>query len=242
MPVDRTFQDLAVRRSRRGFAVESPEFYSWDEDPREVIDTAETVQSARQCAREREITYTIDAQDRISALGGAWSEFARRNDAPELEPESVVGRRIWDFIRGKQVQRLYEDAMHLVRHRGKQLEIPARCDSPTHARWTRQILVPGEHGEILQRSIVVHEAHRVFAPILDRTVQRGAFALPICDFCCDCLLDSRWIALEDALARLGPDDQGEMPQLQRSACPHCASVFRAEMRRSPSVRPLRKAG
>jgi hypothetical protein len=227
MTADRTLDRLAVRRIHGGFALESPELYCWDEDPREVIDTAEAVHPAHQCGREREIHYTIDPDDRISGVGGAWSEFARRNEAPELEPEAVVGRHIWDFIQGKEVQRLYQDVMHQVRHRGKQVEIPARCDSPTHARWTRQTLAPGERGAILQRSIIVHETYRVFAPILDRTLRRGASTLPICDFCNGCLLDSRWIALEDVLARLGSDDPDELPQLQRSVCRRCADALRA---------------
>jgi hypothetical protein len=235
MTAHRSLTDLTVRRSHHGFAVESPELYCWDEDPEEVIQTAEAVHSAAVSGHEREITYTLDSHDRIVELGGAWTEFAHRNDAPELTAESVIGRQIWNFIVGRETLRLYEDAMRQVRQRGKQVAIPARCDSPTHARWIQVTLSPGAQGQVRQRSVIVHEAYRVYAPLLDRSVPRSDLTLAICSFCNDCHIDSRWTGLESLLDRL--DWQSEaMPRLQRTVCPRCTRRVHGEIQRAPCVR------
>src|SRR5262249_54871616 len=78
---------------------------------------------------EGTIVYRIDRGDVIAEVGGAWLAFALANYAPELAPEKVVGRPLWDFVVGPTTRQLYRDLLARARS-GRAARFPFRCDGP----------------------------------------------------------------------------------------------------------------
>ncbi len=221
---------LTVRTRHGGYAVESPAFYSWDEDASEVLDTAEVVRSADDRRSPRVVDYAIDADDRVLRVGRGWSRFARANGAPELAARIVLGRSLWDFVAGDATQRLYARIFDRVRQSAEGVEVPFRCDSPEYARWMRLAISPEAEGGVALRSRLVREGYRVFAPILGKAPTAPGRPLPMCSFCRRCWIESHWLAVEDALARLDLLDAEKMPEVQHRVCRRCAGIVGDELR------------
>jgi hypothetical protein len=81
--------------------------------------------------------YTLDKQDRISALNGGWDEFANKNGGKNLSSQDICGRKIWDFVTGDATRMWLEALFQLTRLRGTSIERPYRCDSPNLKRFMR---------------------------------------------------------------------------------------------------------
>lgn len=92
------------------------------------------------------ITYDIDDADRLSAVDGDWSAFARDNGAPYLA-DSVLGRPLWDFIEGDSVCAVYRQLLERVR-RGSTVTFPFRCDGPGLTRSLLMTMSPGAQGSV----------------------------------------------------------------------------------------------
>ena len=93
------------------------------------------------------VIYSIDADDRITAVNQEWGRFAEANGG-NPDPAAVVGRKLWDFIIDEGNRRLYQAMVHCVRQRVAPLHIPFRCDSPTVERHMTMTIAPGNLAEV----------------------------------------------------------------------------------------------
>ena len=73
-------------------------------------------------------TYRIDAHDVILDVDAEWLEFAELNDTPDLSRDRVVGRPLWDFIAGAEVEHLFRMIFERCRERSSGARVPFRCD------------------------------------------------------------------------------------------------------------------
>ena len=62
-----------------------------------------------------EISYLIDAQDRLLAVSPEWLEFALKNQGDGLTPDHVQGRSLWAFIADGPTRELYQAVLTRVR-------------------------------------------------------------------------------------------------------------------------------
>jgi hypothetical protein len=168
--------------------------------------------------------YEIDADDRIRMLGGRWLRFARENDAPELTPEAVIGRPLWEFIAGAETHALYREVLRRVREEDVRLVLPFRCDSPSFQRWMRLVMTPRGGGAVRFDGLMVRKLERLHLGILDPHAPRRPQDLPMCSCCKRVHLDFDWLEPEAAIARLHVLGAEPYPRLKQVICLSCQSV------------------
>jgi len=90
------------------------------------------------------LAFETDRNGTILAIGETgWNSFAAENGAPELTADAVIGRNLFSFIEGEQVQ----DQTRQILERISQdpnwaWVLPFRCDSPQRQRNVLQSLRP----------------------------------------------------------------------------------------------------
>ena len=81
--------------------------------------------------QQRTIIYSIDKHDVLTNIGDGWSEFASENDGVDvLYPDSVIGKSLWDFVKGHSLRQIYQEIVRDVRGNDRSVGFDYRCDSP----------------------------------------------------------------------------------------------------------------
>ncbi|MFO7832204.1 MAG: hypothetical protein R6V18_09535 [Desulfuromonadaceae bacterium] len=95
------------------------------------------------------VVYFIDKNNVICEIGEGWDGAARTGNAPDsLNHDQVIDNPI-SYCMSDDNTRMYYDAMFkLCRLRNETLMRDYRCDSSTHQRFMRVILIPLEDGRI----------------------------------------------------------------------------------------------
>ncbi len=178
--------------------------------------------------------YQIGHDDRITFVDSKWISFAERNKAPELTERAIVGKSIWNFVAGREVQHLYGLMFHVARSEGREVAVPFRCDSPTSRRFMELRVAPGQKGALSFQSLLVREEARAYIELPD-TGDRAPEALQtICSWCKRLhLKDDSWVEIERAVRELGLFGSARLPRLTHGICPDCRSEIRQEIRTLP---------
>lgn len=173
--------------------------------------------------------FEIDASDRIVAVDRAWLEYAAANDAPDLTRDRVLETSLWDYIEGSELKLLYHGILERVRESNTPLEIPFRCDSPTHARFMRLRIAPRGIGHSLQlESKTLRITQRASIGLLERDrADPNMRPLSICSVCKAIRMpDSNWAELEEAIVKLELTGAYDPPRLSHGICDHCSDQLR----------------
>ena len=89
-----------------------------------------------------DITYWLDATDRIIKVSSSWNNLATVTNSQAILEEKIVGQRLWVFIQGS-TTRLWVDAvLNYARISGKAVEKQYRCDSPTDKQFMLMRVIP----------------------------------------------------------------------------------------------------
>ena len=107
------------------------------------------------------LAFATDRDGVIMSVGARnWNAFAARNGAPELQADAVIGRNLFDFISGAQVQAQVKHAMErLAQHRNASWVLSFRCDAPDCMRKMEQRLKP-VFSERLCKGFIFHTVER----------------------------------------------------------------------------------
>jgi hypothetical protein len=169
----------------------------------------------------KEISYVVDAQDRLVSVSPEWGEFARDNDAAELAREGVTGRTLWSFIHDDETRSLYRQLLARVRS-GQPTNLVLRCDGPAVRRLIELRMRPGACGLIEFRSVLLASKRRPVQRLFDRSMPRSRERLRVCGWC-DRVDTGRkqWAELEDAVEDLGLAGRAEWPGVEPCTCPVC---------------------
>jgi hypothetical protein len=171
---------------------------------------------------EGKVSYQIDSQERIVAVGDDWLDFARGNGAPELTAEAVVGACWSDFVADPETRSLYGKIFDRVRLNDAELIVPFRCDSPDRFRFMRLVISPGLGGTLTCLGLLEREQERPFYSILDKAFPRSDRSLPICSLCRKVeVAPKEWLEIEDAVVRLDLLDSTRVPRLEERVCAEC---------------------
>ncbi len=170
------------------------------------------------------VHYRLDANDVVADVGGAFVDFARANGAPELTPELVLGRSVWDFVAGEETRALYRILYERVRRDGSSLRIPFRCDSPDRFRFMELALTPAAAGAIDCDAVLLREQARPHLRLLDGLLPRSRTRLPMCSLCKRIFVFGEWSLPEAAVARLEMFDDASPPQLDYATCNQCRTL------------------
>ncbi len=176
------------------------------------------------------IRYQLDPQDRIQAVDTAWLAFARANAGPELDPDAVLGRRIWDFIAGKETRHLYRLLIDKARREWREMAVPLRCDSPTRRRYLELAIKPLADGVVEFSSSTIREEPRPFVALLDPSVARSDDLLVICSWCKHVRTrGNEWVEVERAIRRLDLFASDPLPQLTHGICSACEAEIESKI-------------
>lgn len=176
--------------------------------------------------------YSVDERDVLISVNSEWLAFAQENGAPQLTENAVLGRALWDFVKGAATVRLYQAVLGRVRSSGQPVVLPFRCDSPALRRYMRLEMTAGPGGVVHFAGILERvEATRPLS-VLDASAARSDDFLTLCSWCKRALIETAgWLEVEDAAARLRLFEKEQMPRLVHDVCPDC--LARLRQRTSP---------
>ncbi|MAQ86045.1 MAG: hypothetical protein CMH12_23090 [Maritimibacter sp.] len=135
--------------------------------------------------------YRIDRSSRITWVCRNWDESTTRNGATRLTSASVIGRRLWDFVSGRDTREYLEALFHWSRGHDVPLHIAYRCDMPDEERYYRMSVCstgPDEVGvshRLLQRIAAPHPPQ--FSP------HDGQESSARCSVCCRYKIGDTWV-------------------------------------------------
>jgi hypothetical protein len=175
--------------------------------------------------RDESIVYRIDANARIVEVNDAWTRFANNNGAPELAPDAVFGRTLWDFIADPTTRALYEALVARARQ-GNPQTVLYRCDVPAAKRVMRMtIALDGTH--VTFESVVAEESELSVFALWDRRVSRSSEAIDACSWCKRIEIGGHWIEVDAAIDALGLLVQQRVPRVVHVTCPACYAAVSA---------------
>lgn len=174
--------------------------------------------------------YRIDAVDRIVAVSDNWLLFARRNGAPHLAPDAVLGQSLWGFISDQETVALSRMIFDHVRRQAMRVDLPFRCDSP-HSRRDLQMSVRPHDGHDLDiRTEIVREEQRPYMPLFDPAAPCSDETIIACSWCKRIQTATQvWVEVDVAVQELGLFDAPLTPQVSHGICPDCFDQTRAQL-------------
>lgn len=188
------------------------------------------------------VCYIVDRQRRITACGGAhWRRFAADNGGP-VDPVTVIGRDLFDFVAGERVRACYTDLLErLDAGRLSVASYTYRCDSPSVRREMRMSITALRESDattgFLFQSVTLNERPRPPIGLFDFArgrARRPDAALPLLGLCSYCQKvrhpagsvegEGAWIEAEDYYRLGGSTDV----QISHGICEPCFHRAQAE--------------
>lgn len=183
-----------------------------------------------------DLSYTVDASDVIVAVGGAWDDSARCNDAEKIVSTQIIGKSLDGFIHGDETRMFVRTMLMSARVLNRPVMRPYRCDSPQRKRFMEMTVTPLDGGNI---EVMHQEVHS--EPIANPTrmvaAPKGVTGVHTkrCSVCNRLRVNGIWSELDDAVAsgHLAP---AVAPALRviYGVCPDCLASKLGPV--SPSVR------
>lgn len=176
------------------------------------------------------VIWRIDADDCILETNEAFRRFARENGTPHLA-EDLSGQNLWDHVTGDDVRHLYELILQRSRRSRTPFSFDYRCDSPVLRRYLRLTLTSRPDGGIVFESSIVREEPCDAVELLDPTQPRGLDLVRICSWCKKVKVGDDWVAVEEAVGRLGVFESDYLPALTHGICIACERSIDDELHR-----------
>ncbi len=185
------------------------------------MDKSMTHRSTRVEDEEGWYVHCIDATDHIVWVNPAWLSFAQENGARSTAL-GALGTRLWTHLTGAEVRHLYTILLEQVRHTGRSIRFPFRCDTPTLQRFMEMVIVSQPDGYVVFRSRVLREQPTAYVALFEAHAPVSDKYLCMCSWCRKvALAQGEWVEPQVAIARLDLFSTAPMPQITHSICPLC---------------------
>ncbi len=174
------------------------------------------------------LSYAIDDQDRLIRLDSGFYRFAEENGWEEAG--TSLGRSLWDFVAGDDVQKLQRLLVRRVRDGVRSVKLPFRCDGPEISREMDIQIIAHSSGHVVLFSARLRseEEREEPQPLFDPSAARDDREfLPMCAWCDRFLVEGEWVEVEEAAKRLELFRRSEMPTLDHGICPACDKTLLA---------------
>jgi hypothetical protein len=172
---------------------------------------------------QRCFVHRIDPENRICFVNDAWLAFADENGW-RLGARQVLGASLMSQIADPETRHIYRLLVDRVRDTARPVSFRYRCDSPDLRRFMAMRISARGDGQVEFRSHVLHLEPRDPIRVLDPAQwQRSGDVLQICSWCKAVLTHTSWLALEEAVQRLGMLSETALPRLSHGVCPACSA-------------------
>jgi hypothetical protein len=173
------------------------------------------------------LSYAIDDQDRLIRLDEGFYRFAEENGWDEAG--ASLGRSLWDFVAGADVQKLQRLLVRRIREGVRDVKLPFRCDGPEVSREMDIRIVADSSGRVVLFSARLRseEERAQPQPLLDPDSPRSEELLPMCAWCDRFEVEGEWVEVEEAAKRLELFRRSELPTLDHGICPRCSETLLA---------------
>jgi len=165
------------------------------------------------------VSYRIDQDDSIAALGDDWVSFAIANDATHLA--DVTGRSLWDFVSDSTTRQVYRQLLARVRQ-GRTIRFSYRCDAPSLKRFMQMTMSPAPAGGVTFESATVRTEPCGTTSALPEA--GPDHLLRMCGWCKRVAVDGQWEEVECAVERSGVF-AGRPPAITHTMCPSCLQTM-----------------
>lgn len=136
-------------------------------------------------------SYTIDREYKIVSVDGLWDDFAAKNDGAMAMADQVIGRSIWEFVVGFEVQSFLNAVIFSVRQKNLEFESLYRCDSPDTPRLCRMNAISLPHGLVrVEHTLLGHPQLRPLYNVRSLVDRR---CVNRCSMCCSFKVGDDWI-------------------------------------------------
>lgn len=168
--------------------------------------------------------YTVDRNDRITAVDQGWDRFALENGGADACAAQVVGARLVDAISGDPVRMFMTAILMRVRASGQAETIPYRCDSDTVKRYYTMTVRPLPDGSVRVEHDLHHDEPGAVT-VRVRPAATGTRGVMRCSLCC---------RIDEGAGWHDPFDGGTNRDLRvvHTVCPECKSAPLRKMRGS----------
>jgi hypothetical protein len=180
-------------------------------------------------SRRLSLLYRVGEDNRITYVSSDWNSFARRNGAPDLLAEAVVGQPLNRFVAGPETRHLYEIILARVRRTRHGILVKFRCDTPSYRRFMELQVSPWTDGQLQFESRLVRGEDREPVPLMGSSVSRSDEFLTICSWCKRISVSSAWVEVEDAVEQLALFHSDRLPNLTHGVCPECKDRVEREV-------------
>ncbi|OGP21927.1 MAG: hypothetical protein A2054_04455 [Deltaproteobacteria bacterium GWA2_55_10] len=166
------------------------------------------------------VEYRIDRSDIFIDLNDYWTVFAVENKAPELTPDAVLDRPLWDFIKDRETRHLYRLILMEARYSLSTLKFPFRCDSPGLRRFHEMEVTSSADGSVRFRCTTLRTEARSPAMLLDRDADRSGEYVTICSWCRRVRMpEGDWAEIDEAVMMLDLLGSQRPPGITHGICP-----------------------
>ncbi|HET7040428.1 MAG TPA: hypothetical protein VFI13_00315 [Gemmatimonadales bacterium] len=170
------------------------------------------------------VTYRVDEEGRILAVGQAWDDFARANQAPGLTAREVIGRSIWDAMSDPTTREIYRRLVDRVHEGVPPVRFTFRCDAPARRRLLQMTITAGPDGTTDFETLPISCVDRGPVALLDVAAPRSGELLRMCSWCKRIPLDGDWVEVEEAARRSAIFHGGVPPAITHGICPACEAL------------------
>jgi hypothetical protein len=173
------------------------------------------------------LSYAIDDQDHLIRVDEGFYRFAEENGWEGAG--SALGRSLWNFVSGHDVQKVQKLLLRRVRDEVRQIELPFRCDSALVRREMDIHIAADSSGRVVlfTARLRAEVPHAEPQRLLDPSYPREDDFLPMCAWCDRFLVAGEWVEVEQAAKRLELFRRGELPTLDHGICPRCNTTLLA---------------
>lgn len=170
----------------------------------------------------RAVSFELDSQDHLVAVGPSWDAVARAHGAPWLDAPSVCGRRLWSFFSDIGTMELYRVLFAHVRRRGA-VSVTFPFDAERCCDMSLTVTPLGD-GRLECRTAVSIEHPSAFT----RQPASALAFVVCCSWCGHLRVQGDWLAPDVALTTTPLLLQPRGPDVSHGMCPACEHRERHE--------------
>lgn len=191
--------------------------------------------------QQQSIRYVINRHDRIVEISPGWDGFAQENAAPGLASREVLNKSLWEFLSGAETIALYRILVDRVRHTGRNIVVPFRCDGPETRRFMQLEMRPVESGRVEFVSRTEREQERQGIALLEASAPRSERLVTMCGWCKKVKAGPQlWMDTEEAVRTFDLLRQEVVPRLSHGICESCRGNVIQSLR--PPTRKVTRLG